>query len=136
MTVSKFTKATGFMATPLTTKEPWRTTLSFKWVIDMADPEGDRVVVPQGFDFDGASVPWPLTAIFPRVHRTYMQSAALHDWCLKHERHRFSRNDIDLMFKSALIAQRNKPWRVMGLYWGVKLFGIIVERRGYFKPKT
>ena len=133
---TKFTNATGFTPAPVDVPEPWLTTEAFEWVLVYGDPSQGSVIVPAGFPFDGASIPPPVTLLLPRVHPSYMQSAALHDWLLKHERHRFSRHEIDLIFKEALRAQKNPPWRVNAMYAGVRPWGIVSEGRGYWKTKA
>lgn len=40
---------------------------------------GDEIVIAAGFISDGASIPWPLTAIWPRWGRKYRRPAILHD---------------------------------------------------------
>ena len=112
----------------------WRTLKPFWWrLID--DDESPVIYVPAGFVFDGATVPFGLTLIFPRTHPRYLQAAALHDYCLKHLRHELSRCQIDIIFKSALRALANPSWRVHGMASGVSAFGMAVERRAYYRPQ-
>jgi hypothetical protein len=89
------------------------------------------VEIRKGFYTDGATVPWWAKWVFPRVHARYMREAVLHDWCLKHERHRFSRNDIDKIFGGALVHAHNKPITSTAMYLGVTAFGRISERKKY-----
>jgi len=132
--ISKFTSSIGYIPAPPTVPEPWLTAESFRWLLDFDDPSKGEIIVPAFFPFDGASVPAiPVIRIyFPRVHPGYMQSAALHDWCLKHERHRFSREEIDLIFAEALLAQKNPEWRIVGMYAGVSAFGKLIEGEEYY----
>lgn len=45
------------------------------------DPEMGRViVVPSGFVTDYTSIPWPVTYIFPRKGRKYVNAAFIHDY--------------------------------------------------------
>lgn len=134
----KFTATTGFRASDYDIPEPWLTTETFRWLLEYDSPDAGEIIVPAGFPFDGASIP-PipvLRLIFPRVHPAYMQSAALHDWCLQHERHRFSRYEIDLIFREALQAQRNPKWRVNGMFRGVSLWGRALERKNYWRQPS
>jgi len=132
--VLKFTSKISFLASPDGVEEPWLTGQSFRWLLDYNDQSKGEIVVPAEFPFDGASVPpIPFVRIFfPRVHPAYMQSAALHDWCLKHERSRFSREQIDKIFREALEAQKNPGWRIRGMYLGVSLFGKLSEGDDYY----
>ena len=125
----KFTNAIGYEITPPEVKEPWQTAQAFDWLLDYAAKDGEKITVSKGFAFDGASTPAipGIRVIFPRIHPMYIQAAALHDWCLKHERHRFTRAEIDNIFKEALEALNNSNARVRSMYNGVKLFGIITE---------
>ena len=83
---------------------------------------------------DGASVPFPLTAFFPRLDRRYFKSVLIHDAALKTRRD-LSRNQIDSIFHAALkdegagIVTRNL------LVGGVRFWGLLVERDGYFRPQ-
>lgn len=134
VSVKNFTDLISFTPAPAAIPEPWLTGDTFKWILDYEDPQSEVVIVPEGFAFDGASVP-PIPFVrllFPRVHPLYMQSAALHDYCLQHQRHRFSRSEIDYIFEEALIAQKNPDWRVSGMYQGVSIWGKLSERKKYY----
>jgi len=113
----------------------WRTLKPFWWRLT-DDDQSPVIYVPAGFVFDGATVPFGLTLIFPRTHPRYLQAAALHDYALTHLRHELSRCQIDIIFKAALRALANPSWRVHGMASGVSAFGMVVERRGYYKRRS
>ncbi len=86
--MSSFTKAIGFapqrvkryglwrLLPPGMQKQKYKVTEGFAWRVD-----SHRVMhVKQGFEFDGASVPFFFIWIFPRAHSDYIQAACLHDW--------------------------------------------------------
>lgn len=132
--MSSFTEASAFR--PIWEGEhkgKWLVVEAFDWYLSN-DLTGPFIRVEAGFIFDGATVPHPLTILFPRVHPSYMQAAALHDWLLKKERSGFSRQGIDLIFKEALKVLNNPKWRIWAMYNGVRSFGILAERHKYFKP--
>ncbi len=56
----------------------WRVNQNFKWHLSTDNTK--EIIIEAGFEFDGASVPWPFTIIFPRAHSQYIQAACLHDW--------------------------------------------------------
>jgi len=131
--MSSFTKAVSF--SPIQSglhKGKWRVDDSFEWYLDKEG--GETIVVEAGFVFDGASVPSLLTAWFPRIHADYIQAAALHDWLLVEEREKFSRKEIDDIFKQALKVLDNPDSRVKMMYFGVSTFGKLKERQEYWKP--
>ena len=109
----------------------WKTLRSFEWRIH-DDDDAPRIRVPEGFIFDGATIPWGITLFLPRAHPRYLQAAALHDWMLENERPYFSRCHIDQIFKQAVSALGNPAWRVLALGGGVAMFGLVVERRAYY----
>lgn len=112
-------------------KVRWRTLKAFSWQIHYK-ALSPSILVPEGFVFDGATVPWGITLFLPRAHPLYLQAAALHDWMLTHERPYYSRCHIDQIFKDASRALDNPPWRVWALSFGVAIYGMIKERGGYY----
>lgn len=131
--MSSFTEATSFR--PINEGPDaglWQVVENFDWYLS-SDLVGEKVTVLSGYLFDGASVPFILTAIFPRVHPKYMQAAALHDWLLTQERHRFSREEIDLMFYQALKVLNNPKWRSFAMYKAVHMYGRVSEGQRYFR---
>lgn len=51
------------------------------WEVDK-EGSGKVVQVPVGFASDGASIPWPVSIVFPRWGRRYRRPAVLHDYLL------------------------------------------------------
>jgi len=70
---------------------------------------GERYLVPKGFPFDGASVPFLLTLFVPRTHSSYLGAAALHDFLYQRRRDDVPRNRADELFREAIM--------VLGLHW-------------------
>ena len=105
------------------------------WVL--VEPYAWRwVVVPKGFRTDGATIPWPLTLVLPRLRTDYFEPALVHDYLLRKRREGqsdLSRDQIDRWFRLALgDAGVKRPLRDI-LYWGVALYGIVAERGRYWR---
>lgn len=66
-------------------------------------------IVPKGYIFDGASVPWPATAFVPKTHPLYIGATALHDYLYEHMYDRMDRRRADDVFREAM--------QVLGLNW-------------------
>lgn len=69
----------------------------------------ERYLVEEGYPFDGASVPWPLTLLVPRTHSSYVGAAALHDYLYEKRHADVSRLHADNIFREAML--------VLGLHW-------------------
>lgn len=120
----------------------WVTNEPFKWQVNYGSDD-DVIIVNAGFVFDAASVPFPFSMLIPKVSAFYAQPAALHDWILVFERHRFSRREADKMFLQSMKAllKGGTGWaahrrraRAYIMFLAVSAYGIIAERARYFKP--
>lgn len=69
----------------------------------------ETYVVGAPYEFDGASVPFLLTAFIPRSHSDLLAAAALHDWLYEREHETVPRPKADAIFREAL--------QVLGLHW-------------------
>ena len=127
--MSSFTNASGFRPIPLQGK--WQVTEDFRWYFEEVD--GDSVIIPKGFIFDGASIPFPITVVLPKVHPDYMQSAALHDYLLDNLRAILTRNFIDIQFYNSLRVLGNSKIRSWCMYQAVKNFGLLTEGKKYYQ---
>ncbi len=78
----------------------WQLAEGFRYAVGSLDAPSDVIEVPEGFIFDGASVPLPFRALVPMAHPAYIQAAALHDWML--ESGRYTRRHCDRVFHEAL----------------------------------
>lgn len=87
--------------------------------------------VPVAYTTDGASVPRILTLIYPRLRTDYFEPSVLHDYLLSNRT--MSRRDIDLLFREALRKSDAKPFGRWLLFNAVRLWGILTERRRYWK---
>lgn len=93
----------------------WVTTEAFHY--DVGFPgSGDRHVVGKGYEFDGASVPFPLTVFVPQTHSLYLGAAALHDWLYQIEYETVTRERADATFREAMIVL-GLNWIWAGLMW-------------------
>lgn len=83
----------------------WVTTTAFHY--DVGFPgSGDRHVAGQGYEFDGASVPFPLTDFVPQTHSLYLGAAALHHWLYQIDYQTVARERADAIFREAMIDDR------------------------------
>ncbi|WP_340108114.1 DUF1353 domain-containing protein [Pikeienuella sp. HZG-20] len=94
-----------------------------KWVTDDAfcydvghPGSGERHVVGKGYEFDGASVPFPLTVLVPQTHSLYLAAAALHDWLYEVEHELVEREKADAIFREAMMVL-GLNWVWAGLMW-------------------
>ncbi len=79
------------------------------------------VTVPTGFEFDGASVPWAVSWIIPRMSYEVAEAAAVHDYLYRnHSRSRFM---ADAIFRQILRDFDVPLWRRWLAWAGVRLFG-------------
>lgn len=72
--------------------------------------------VPAGYEFDGASVPFPLTVLVPQTHSLYLAAAALHDWLYENAHEELSRKEADAIFREAMMVT-GLNWIWAGLMW-------------------
>lgn len=107
------------------TRDDWRPPglIAQRWVVgrtfryDVGRLGSDEeYVVPKGFEFDGASVPFPLTVLVPQSHSLYLAAAALHDWLYQNERDRLTREQADWIFREAMMVL-GVNWVWAGLMW-------------------
>ena len=141
--MSSFTQATGIK--PSKDKDKWIVTEQFSWYFnepyflptssasnEQKGIELKDIIIPSGFAFNGADIPFPITAFWPRIHVHYVQAACLHDYMLQHERHTFTRDFIDIQFHDALLALGNNKVKSWCMYQAVRVFGILTEREFYW----
>lgn len=93
----------------------WVVTEAFRYEVG-AVGSGEEFVVGRGFEFDGASVPSPLTLLVPQTHALYLAAAALHDWLYQVEHKQISREKADAIFREAMIVI-GLNWFWAGLMW-------------------
>ncbi len=94
-----------------------------EWVVasdfyyDVGGPRsGERLIVPRGFEFDGASVPLPFTLFVPQTHSLYLAAAALHDYLYSIGPDWLTRKNADRIFRDAMIVC-GLNWIWAGLMW-------------------
>lgn len=57
----------------------WEVAERFEYAVGSLNNPSHIITVPEGFIFDGASVPMIFWPLFPMAHPNYIQAAALHD---------------------------------------------------------
>lgn len=99
---------------PSFSRPTWAVAERFEYAVGSLDNPSMIITVPEGFEFDGASVPMLFWFLFPMAHPDYIQAAALHDYiyqnggvCLDHSKSKqylavLSRRDADNIFYEAL----------------------------------
>lgn len=100
---------------PALIPEQWRVVEDFVYW-DEAPGKGERHLVPAGFVFDGASVPWPLTVLVPKTHPMYLAAAALHDHLYAERWQEVPRPHADRLFLDALLVS-GLNWIWSGMMW-------------------
>lgn len=86
----------------------------------------DLVKVPEGFTWNGASIPWMfwgLPWIGAPNSRTNMRASCVHDYLYSWHDSRFSRKEVDEIFRTALICEGKPKWAARIMYWMVRCFG-------------
>ena len=100
----------------------WEVWGGFSYAVGDLDKPTETIDVPQGFIFDGASVPLPFRILVPMAHPDYIQAAALHDWMLESDL--YSRKYCDHVFYEALgVLGMPQVWR-SAMFAGVRLGAI------------
>jgi hypothetical protein len=87
------------------------------------DVFGRQVLVPAGFEFDGASIPpilWPI--IGNPFDPKFCRAALLHDWL--YSSHLIDRRAADKAFLAALIEDGVNEWRAQAMYSAVRAGGL------------
>ena len=112
----------------------------YTWTIDDIP---QRIRIPQGFEYDGASVPravWSISGIRP--DGLLRAAATVHDWMYRHKgklphmshqmlkdgrwqpaRHEWTREEADRMFGRLMREAGCSKWRRRAAYQAVKWFG-------------
>jgi hypothetical protein len=78
------------------------------------------IIVPAGFEFDGASTPRIFWNIIPPFKGT-KRAACIHDWLCKQARSKEDRKEADLLWKEMLKEIGFNKARVMVGYIGVRI---------------
>lgn len=80
-------------------RQTWAVAERFEYAVGSLENPSRIIIVPEGFEFDGASVPMILWPLFPMAHPDYIQAAALHDYLYQLGE---DRREADLIFRQAL----------------------------------
>jgi hypothetical protein len=83
---------------------------------------GQLIIIPAGFIFDGASIPaaaWPITysPFLPQV----IIAALIHDWI--YATHCLARYEADILFKDICLGCYASKFRAEMMYYALHLFG-------------
>lgn len=78
------------------------------------------VTVPPGTPTDFASVPWPLTVLYPNVG-PYSRAALFHDQLYRQQT--CSRRTADSIFYDVMTHDKTPLWQRYPMYLAVRLFG-------------
>ena len=82
------------------------------------------VVVPVGFQCDGASVPRFLwSTVSPQVDPRTLRGAVVHDYLYRNLVPGWTRKEADELFYELIRAVGLSWWKSQKAYWGVRLFG-------------
>lgn len=118
---------------PALVSQLWKVSTAFEfWTGSKA--AGAHYIVDADFEFDGASVPWPLTVFVPKTHPIYLGAAALHDFLYQERHAAVARKTADDVFLEALMVS-GLNWVWAGLMWrAVRAAGWVVWYKR--KPDT
>lgn len=101
----------------------WQLTHPMLYIATLDKVAVERTV-PEGFVFDGASIPWLFQWVIPQ-HQSTWAPALFHDWAYgsRGAYGEFSRADADALFGNGLSKQRIPARRILAMYAVVDLFG-------------
>lgn len=91
-----------------------------------------RIVVPEGFECDGATVPRVLWTIFPRVGK-YLRATVIHDWLYRQRD--ISRRVADAFFLEIMEIDSVPKLTGLCMYWAVRAFGWMYWKKVH-PPRT
>ena len=85
---------------------------------------GKVLVVPEGFESDGASVPRFLWgSVSPQIHPSTLRGAVAHDFLCRTTPDGWTRKEADELFYDLIREDGLSWWKAQKAYWGVRLFG-------------
>ena len=85
---------------------------------------GKTLVVPAGFESDGASVPRFLWgSVSPQIHPATLRGAVAHDFIYRNQPTGWTRKEADELFYDLIREDGLAWWTAQKAYWGVRLFG-------------
>jgi hypothetical protein len=88
---------------------------------------GREIVIPEGFEFNGNSIPRPWWVISTPAE--YLEAGCIHDWLYLTKE--VSRWEADRVYKEALALLKLHPFRRMGRYLVLRLFGWLAYKGEY-----
>jgi hypothetical protein len=107
----------------------WRLEQDFAYDVG-GKGSGVTIVVPKGFETDGASVPRIIWSLFP-AWGTYSRAAVIHDWLCYNINSGTplavapTKTDAADIFYEAMVVCGTDPVTRRILYWGVRIGGMI-----------
>ncbi|MEE9199044.1 MAG: DUF1353 domain-containing protein [Dehalococcoidia bacterium] len=114
--MSEFTEI--LLVSPLADGKTWVIQKQFTYYVGELG-SAETITVPVGFQTDFASVPRPFWPLVPKWGK-YGKAAIIHDYCYW-EQH-YTRKRTDEIFREAMGVLGVAPWRVILMYWAVRLF--------------
>lgn len=110
---------TTLVVSPAPDAKRWRVEAEFRYRTSHHLGSQQIAVVPS-FMTDFASVPFPLTAVFPKWGK-YGWAAVVHDWIYSQQM--YSKEYADDVFREAMRVSRVPEWKVTVFYLAVSWFG-------------
>lgn len=84
------------------------------------------VTIPQGFVYNGASIPSYLEWLFGSPYKTsYLRASCVHDFLYTKNKYKKTRMEADLIFYNILLEDDNGVFISTLMFFGVILFGIM-----------
>lgn len=82
------------------------------------------LIVPVGFECDGASVPCFLwSSVSPKIDNRTLAGAIAHDYIYRNHPYGWTKSEADSMFYDIIRSDGLSWWKAQKAYLGVKLFG-------------
>ena len=81
----------------------------------------NTIVVPKGFETDGASIPKLLRIVGTPFTGNYTRAAIVHDWL--YSTHIMSKDEADTIFYNCMLEDGVSSLKAKSMYYSVKWFG-------------
>lgn len=117
--MSYFTQFTSIQPIPKSNK--WVTTQELIYCVG-SEWSNEKIIVPVGYEFDGASVPRLFGILLQSVEPSTINAACVHDFIYTDLKNRYTLAQADYIFFEAL-KTTNSTIKSWFMYIGVRLWG-------------
>lgn len=105
---------------PIDTYTPWLKDGYSKWIL-LRDFTYMGIVVPEGYIFNGSSVPRVFWWLYPPSYAPAWKASCIHDYCYSHYYPYISKRDADKLLKNIMNENGASKFSQWLFYTGVRL---------------